>query len=201
MAMSVTNRRLDYYGLDRPRMGLRESGDAIVIRETESGLCACIIDVLGHGPEAHAIAVKSELFLRSAAEIDDPTALLTGLHAALKGTRGAAAGAAVLNAANGVLRYAGVGNTVIRRFGAVQDRLFSVDGIVGSMMRSPREQRMNLSPGDAVIMYTDGVQDRFELSDYPQLPGQDAQTIARTVIQRFGRDHDDAACIVVRYDP
>ncbi len=199
--MRVTNGRLDSYGLDRPHMGFRHSGDAVVIREAGPGLMAAIVDVLGHGPEAHAAAVKAEQFLRDVLDAGDPVALLVGLHEAIKGTRGAGAGIAVLSTATGVLRYAGVGNTVIRRFGSVQDRLFSADGIVGSTMRAPREQRMTLSPGDAIVMYTDGVHDRFELRDYPQLPCQDAETIVRTVIQRFGKDHDDAACIAVRYDP
>jgi serine phosphatase RsbU (regulator of sigma subunit) len=201
MEMKVTDRRLDCHGLARPHMGFRDGGDAVVIRELGHGLLAAVVDGLGHGPEAHAVAERAEQFLRNAVAADDPVALMVGLNEALKGTRGAAAGLAVLTSATGVLRYAGVGNTVIRRFGSGQDRLVSVDGIVGGTMRTPREQRMTLSPGDAIVLHTDGVHDRFELSDYPQLLGQDAETIARTLIQRFGKDYDDAACIALRYDP
>ena len=68
-------------------------------------------------------------------------------------------------------------------------------------MRSPREQQMTLYPRAVVVMYTDGVRDRFELRDYPQLPVHDARTITRTLIRLFGKDNDDAACIAVRYDP
>jgi phosphoserine phosphatase RsbX len=77
----------------------------------------------------------------------------------------------------------------------------SVDGIVGGTMRTAREQQMRLSPRDIVVMYSDGVRDHFELSDYPQLLLGNAETIARTVIRRFAKEHDDAACIALRYDP
>ena len=59
---------------------------------------------------------------------------------------------------------------------------------------------MTLTPGDIVLLYTDGVKDRFQLQDYPQLLHHTAELIARTVIQRFGKDHDDASCIALRYE-
>lgn len=199
--MNATRRRVDYYGLVRSHVGYRHAGDAAVVVEHEGKLLAAIVDVLGHGPEAHDVAARAKLFLDNGLGPGEPIGLLRSLHEVLKGTRGAAAGVAVLDTATGLLRYAGVGNTVIRRFGAGSDRLVSADGIVGGSMRAPREQRMTLCPGDTVIMYSDGVRDRFELRDYPQLLLQDAETIARTVIRLFARDHDDAACIAVRYEP
>lgn len=199
--MKATHHHVDHYGLVRPHAGYREGGDAAVVVERDGIILAAIVDALGHGPEAHAVAVRAQGFLNGGVAIDSPVDLLNGLHTALRGTRGAAAGLAVLDTATGLVRYAGIGNTVIRRFGSGPDRLVSGDGIVGGTMRTPREQRITLSPGDTIIMYTDGVRDRFELRDYPQLPLQGAETIARTMIQRFGKDHDDAACIALRYDP
>jgi phosphoserine phosphatase RsbX len=194
--------RVDYYGLVRPRVGYRHAGDAAVIVAYEGKLLAGIVDVLGHGPEAHEVAMKAKHYLDNGLEPGDPLELLKGLHDTLRGTRGAAAGLAVLDSAQGLVRYAGVGNTTIRRFGTVDDRLVSVDGIVGGgTMRTPREQRMSLSRRDVVLMYSDGVRDHFEWRDNPQLLRGDAEKIVRTVIRLFGRDYDDAACIAVRYDP
>jgi negative regulator of sigma-B (phosphoserine phosphatase) len=193
--------RLDYYGLVRPRVGYHQAGDAVVIVEHSGKLLAGIVDVLGHGPEAHDVALKAQRFLDNDLEPGNPLELLRGLHSVLRGTRGAAAGLAVLDAAEGLVRYVGVGNTAIRRFGTVADRLVSVDGIVGGTMRTAREQQMRLSPRDIVVMYSDGVRDHFELSEYPQLLLGNAETIARTVIRRFAKEHDDAACIALRYDP
>jgi serine phosphatase RsbU (regulator of sigma subunit) len=192
---------MDYFGLVRPKVGYRQAGDAVVIVAYRGKLLTGIVDVLGHGPEAHDVAIQAQRFLDSGLEPGDPIKLLRGLHDALRGTRGAAAGLAVFDADEGLVRYAGVGNTAIRRFGTVADRLVSVDGIIGGTMRTPREQRMRLSPRDIVVMYSDGVRDHFELSEYPTLLLGNAEKIARGVIRRFAKEHDDAACIAVRYDP
>lgn len=201
MEMNSTCHRVDYYGLVRPHVGYRHAGDAVVVTEHECKLLAAIVDVLGHGPEAHDVATKAKRFLENGLRSGDALELLKGLHETLKGTRGAAAALGVLDLTTGLMRYVGVGNTVIRRFGSGTERLVATDGIVGGNMRTPREQRMTLSPRDTVLMYTDGVQDRFELRDRPQLLLQDAETIARTVVRLFSKDYDDAACIVLRYDP
>jgi hypothetical protein len=194
-------RRVDYYGLVRPKIGYRDAGDAVILAAHGGNLLAGVVDVLGHGPEAHDVAMKAQRFLDNGSEPGDPVELLRGLHGALMGTRGAAAGLAVLDTAEGLARYAGVGNIAIRRFGTIADRLVSIDGIVGATMRTPREQQMRLSPRDIVVIYSDGVRDHFELRDYPELLLGDAEKIARTVIRRFGKEHDDASCVVVKYDP
>ena len=201
MEVSSTCHRVDYYGLVRPHVGYRHAGDAVVVVEHDCKLLAAVVDVLGHGPEAHDVATKAQHFLENGLRSDDPLEVLKGLHGTLKGTRGAAAALGVLDLTTGLMRYLGVGNTVIRRFGAGAERLAAADGIVGGNMRTPREQRMTLSPRDTVVMYSDGVHDRFELRDRPQLLLQSAETIARTVLKLFSKDYDDAACIVVRYDP
>ena len=193
--------RVDYYGIVRPKVGYRHSGDATIIVANDGKLLAGIVDVLGHGPEAHEVAVQAKHFLDNSLVLADPVELLKGLHNTLRGTRGAAAGLAVLDAAKGLVRFAGVGNTAIRRFGSAADRLVSVDGIVGGTLRTLREQRMSLRPGDVLVMYSDGVRDHFEWRDHPQLLLGDAEKIARAVMRLFGKDHDDAACIAVRYHP
>ena len=56
-----------------------------------------------------------------------------------------------------------------------------------------------LKPGDLVVLYTDGVSDRFTSDDYPGLCRHSPDEVAGNIVQRFGKDHDDAACIAVRY--
>lgn len=196
---------VDYRSLVRPRPGHRHAGDATVVVESGKLLWVAIVDVLGHGEEAHVVAVQATNFLDRCLGADparaNPAEVLRDLHAVLKGTRGAAAGVCLLDTKSGLVRYAGVGNTVARCLGRHSSRFVSADGIVGGNMPTPREHRLTMVRGDTLLMYTDGVQDRFELADYPQLPLHNAETIVRTVIQRFGKDHDDAACIAVRYRP
>ncbi len=191
--------RLEYAQVNRPHYYEHVSGDAAVVREQNHLLFAAIVDVLGHGPEAHEVAVESEKFL-AAHWNDSLIELMDRLHEHLAGSRGAGAGLCLVDRRSGLLRYTGIGNTVIRRFGCSELRLLSRAGIIGGSRRTPREEQMTLTPGDVVLLYTDGVKDRFELQDYPQLLHHTAESIARTVIQRFGKNHDDATCIALRYE-
>ena len=49
------------------------------------------------------------------------------------------------------------------------------------------------------MLYTDGIKEQFQMEDYPQLRYEAAPRIARTIVTRYGKDYDDASCVVVRY--
>jgi serine/threonine protein phosphatase PrpC len=66
-------------------------------------------------------------------------------------------------------------------------------------MRSPLEQSLTVENSDVVILTTDGVKENFDPEDYPQMHSQKAITIARNIVQRFGKSYDDATCIVLRW--
>ncbi len=174
------------------------SGDTTVVQQLDDGLFAAIVDVLGHGPEAHELTGTIEKVLNDSAEAD-VSITLERLHNALQGSRGAAAGLCRISA-GGRVDYAGVGNTAVRRLGTAETRLISRDGVIGQQMRTPLPQELQLEPGDVLLLYTDGVKDRFTLADYPGVLEQSAQAIARNIVQRFGKDYDDAACIAVRFE-
>lgn len=177
----------------------RVSGDTAFIRERDGLVFAAVVDVLGHGEEAHQLAVAIDEFL-AAGWSADVVDTMERLHAHLAGSRGAGAGLCVVECDTGLLRYAGIGNTVLRRFGTKELRLASRPGIIGGSTRSPRDERMSLNISDVVLMYTDGVKDRFTLGEYPELLHHSAELISRNVVQRFGKDYDDATCIALRYE-
>ena len=191
--------QLQHSSLIRPCRGERLSGDAVVIRPLEQGLFVAIVDVLGHGPEAHELTHVIDAYLARYGT-SDVSGLMTRLHQHLKGTRGAAVGLCAIDAATGRLDYAGIGNTALRRFGNAETRLVSQDGVLGQNMRTPRPQTIQLEPGDLIVLYTDGVSDRFTSEDYPGVMRHAPKEVASNIIQRFGKDHDDAACIAVRYN-
>lgn len=88
---------------------------------------------------------------------------------------------------------------VIRSFGPRETRLSSAAGTLGHQIRTPQEHRMQLGKANVLVLYTDGIKERFELEDYPQLRYQSASVIAETIVDRFGKSHDDASCIVFRH--
>ncbi len=182
----------------RPCQGEDVSGDTVVLRPLEDGLLVAIVDVLGHGRDAHELALVIEELLGRYGSAD-VAATMTNLHEQIKASRGAAVGLCAIDTAEGRAVYVGTGNTVMRRFGKTDTRLMSQDGILGQNMRTPRPQTLQLEPEDLIVLYTDGVSDRFTADDYPSISSQAPKDIVRTIIERFGKDYDDAACIAVRY--
>lgn len=189
---------VDYSFYVRPCRGERVSGDLVVVRSDEDQVFLAIIDALGHGRSAHAIARQAANYLREN-WTTDLEKTMASLHEELSATDGAAAGLCVVEQGTGRARYVGVGNTMVRQFGSEPGRAFSVPGTLGHQIRKPKTQCLSLHEGDLLMMYTDGVKEQFELEDYPQLRYQSAREIARTVVTRYGKDHDDASCVVLRY--
>jgi hypothetical protein len=181
----------------RPRYGHRVGGDAAFVIETAHGLLAAVVDVLGHGEEAHELAVRMQDYLienASGSVVD----MLSRLHESYRGSRGAAVGLCLIDD-EARLRFAGIGNTVIRRFGRSESRLVSRDGVVGGTMRKPAEEVLDLVDGDVILMYTDGVRAHFDSSDVPRLRTDSPYVVAAGIVHRFGKYHDDASCVVLRY--
>jgi serine phosphatase RsbU (regulator of sigma subunit) len=194
----IVGELLEHSSQIRPCRGELLSGDAVVIRPLEPGLFVAIVDVLGHGPEAHELTHVIDAYLTRYGT-SDVSGLMTRLHQHLKGSRGAAVGLCAIDAATGRIDYAGIGNTTLRRFGKTETRLVSQDGVLGQNMRTPLHQTLQLEPGDLIVLYTDGVSDRFTSDDYPGVLRHAPKEVANNIVQRFGKDYDDAACIAVRY--
>jgi negative regulator of sigma-B (phosphoserine phosphatase) len=189
---------LQYASTIRPCQGETLSGDAVVIRPLENGLLLAIVDVLGHGPDAHELTHRIDAFLTRHGS-RDVAAMMAHLHQHLRGTRGAAVGLCVVDTTSGQVDYAGIGNTAMRNFGTTETRLVSQDGVLGQNMRTPLHQKLQLESGDLVVLYTDGVSDRFTAQDYPGVALHSPTDVANNIVQRFGKNHDDAACIALRY--
>ncbi len=182
----------------RPYLGQRVSGDTVVIEHRDDILFLAIVDALGHGPQANAVANKAEQFLCNNWS-SDVLDTMQRLHSDLKETIGAGAGLCVVDRITRKARYIGVGNTVLRTFGSQATRLISSDGIIGSRFRTPAVQTVSLNESGIILMYTDGVSDRFDVDQYPQIHYHSASAIARKIVDSFGKPYDDATCMAIRY--
>jgi serine phosphatase RsbU (regulator of sigma subunit) len=190
---------LEHSLLVRPCPGERFAGDAAVVREFGPSLTlAAMIDVTGHGFAASRTAQRIRGYLESCRPTDVVT-LLKRLDELLQGSEGAAVGLCLIDASTGRLSYAGAGNTVIRRVGVNDNRLVSREGMVGVRMHTPRSEQLDLVDRDLVLMYSDGIAERmsFELHDGSR--SKPTAAIAKNLIEQFGKDYDDAGCIVLRY--
>lgn len=186
----------DTFQLVRPCTGERVSGDFAVTKKLEDGLLAAIVDVSGHGPEANELAVKLEPEISNWPDAD-LTRLMRQLDRASASSRGAAVGLAHFQS-DGSLRYVGVGNTRIQKFGEKAWKGVSKDGVLGSRTPSLREESVALHEGDVIALFTDGLTERISERDYPRLALETPPVIAQNLIKLFGKPYDDASCIVIK---
>jgi anti-sigma regulatory factor (Ser/Thr protein kinase)/serine/threonine protein phosphatase PrpC len=184
----------------RPCRGELVSGDAIYVDRRGDHFLMVVIDALGHGREANRAARLAQSVLRDTKKASVMTLTQT-LHEALATTVGAAAGICEIDLATKIGQYCSVGNTVGRVLGKRDIRFHSTPGVLGSNLRPPRQDRFHLEPGDVLVMYSDGISDRFGVENYPQIGYQSARTIATNLLARFGKQHDDASCVVMRNLP
>lgn len=189
----------DYFLAERPLLKGGESGDVGIIKEFDtSKVFMAIIDALGHGKDAHKVAVICKDFLEKNYGYN-LLEIIYSLHDHIKGLRGAVAGLCLLDLIKRELRYVGVGDITLRKFGSDNISLISRPGIIGYKISTPKEEVAKILPKDVLILYTDGIKSHFDLEDYPVLLKQKAKFIAKQIVDNFGRKNDDAACIVFRF--
>ncbi len=185
-------------GLSRPFPGETVCGDAYTAREVGGRRQVLLCDGLGHGGLAAAAAQVLVAEFLAAGELG-PAEVLAHLHARSRHTRGAVAAVAELDLERGELVFAGIGNigaSVVDLDG--RRNLVSLPGIVGQQLRDIREFRYPMPPGALVILYSDGLTDRWELGGYPGLATHQPILVAATLLRDAGRRRDDAAVLVAR---
>lgn len=180
----------------RPADGETLCGDAYVIVPRGRTTLVALADGLGHGPEA-ARAARS-FCAHVEADADAPLEeILAAADRAVAGTRGVAASLLRLDPP-GHAEFAGVGNVVLRVLGRTPVHPLNVAGIIGRRStRRLRCERFAVQHGDLLVMHSDGVSGRWAL-DAPSAGPPDR--VARTLLETYGRPHDDATCVVVRWD-
>lgn len=174
------------------------NGDGVFASADKEQLFIGIVDGAGHGPEAHVIARASCDFFEKNKNMALPS-LMSELHESLRGTRGGVAIIGKLNYESLQFSFVGIGNVVLRKIGKSSKRAVTQDGVIGYHIRTPHEQTMQFASGDILIMHTDGISSYFDEHDYPRILRDNAETIANNLIYKFGKNNDDATCIVIRF--
>jgi serine/threonine protein phosphatase PrpC len=186
----------------RKHPGTTESGDQYLVESYDpGGVLVAVVDGLGHGPKAAAVAKQTVAALEGQAR-DPLTLLFERCHRALRGSRGVVMSLASFSALNGTMTWLGVGNVegVLIRGSAVasakDERLILRGGIVGYRLPSLRPITLRVSRGDTLILATDGLRSGF--ASKPDLSGSPQQIAERIFAQHY-RGTDDALILVTRY--
>jgi phosphoserine phosphatase RsbX len=181
--------------------GEHESGDLHVVAPFEGGALVAAIDGLGHGPEA-AVAARNAARAMERNCTKPVTELLERCHEGLRGTRGAVITLASFDASANKMTWAGVGNiegTLLRADpgeGRARESVMLVGGVPGHQLPAVRPNELAVSPGDTLVLATDGVRGGYlDLVDI----GDPPQQLADQLLSEYGKSTDDALVLVARY--
>jgi phosphoserine phosphatase RsbX len=175
-----------------------ESGDLHVVIPFPGGALVGLIDGLGHGPEAAAAASAAAGLLEAHAS-DSVLVLVQRCHDALRKTRGAAMSLASFRTEDSSMTWLGIGNVdgvLVLGNGALAAGIAARGGVVGYQIPMLRTSTVRVSPGDTLIMATDGIRGRFTAD---LAIDHEPQEIAESTLARFARGSDDAHVLVARY--
>jgi anti-sigma regulatory factor (Ser/Thr protein kinase) len=180
-----------------PYPGEESCGDAWAI----AGTSVFVADGLGHGLEAaRAAAVAVEVFednyRKPAPEV------VEAIHLALRSTRGAAVAVATIDLAQGRIFYCGLGNISGMVVSAASAHgMASQNGTAGHEVSRIRHFEYDWPEGALLVMHTDGVSAKWDLSSYPGLALRHPSLISAVLYRDFRRHRDDATVVVSRVRP
>jgi anti-sigma regulatory factor (Ser/Thr protein kinase) len=187
-------------GLCVPYPGEVVCGDGWAVAPAEERLVMLLADGSGHGPEAHRAAARAIEILRDKAKAA-PEEVVQRVHAALGATRGAAVAVARLEpeANGGNVNFVGVGNISAALVDATDvRRMVSLNGTAGHVAPRIRAFQYAYRDTPTVILHSDGLTSRWDLSEYPGLMSAHPSLIAGVLYRDFRRGRDDASILAVR---
>jgi len=197
----LETRLVEWASASRPFAPGDESGDACLVLELPRVELVAVVDGLGHGREAAAVAKRS-LALIAGATGGSPLDMIRHCHEGLKETRGAVFGLAWFAKESSTMSWAGVGNVqgvLIRAASEANPRQVSLvfqSGVLGRQLPALHVSTMALAPGDTLTFATDGIAPGF--ADALGIEASPRRTADRILAEHWGGG-DDALVVVGRY--
>lgn len=172
-------------------------GDEWAVLSGEDQHFVVVVDGLGHGPFAAEAARGAVAAFRDSVS-REPGEIVAAISGAIRGTRGAAVAIARLDPGSGRVCFAGVGNIV----GAIIDRatgrstsMVSMNGTAGHVVPRIQEFHYDWPAGAVVLMHSDGLDRRWDLTRYPGLASRPPALIAGLLYRDHRRERDDATVL------
>ncbi len=199
--METLNGELASIGVaSRALQGQSVSGDTYVVAPFPGGLLVAAIDGLGHGREASIAGKAAAESILSCAH-ETVLSVIQRCHECIHHTRGVVMSVASFNAVDSTMTWLAVGNVeayLLRADLSSREKPYILmrGGVIGHSLPPLRAEILVVSPGDTLVMATDGIRSGFSSALESKAPPQE---IADTIMTRFSRDTDDALVIVVRW--
>jgi anti-sigma regulatory factor (Ser/Thr protein kinase) len=178
--------------------GEKLCGDGYFVKKAENQTGIFLGDGLGHGPHANDAVQQAIEAFKTCEEADDPVEILRFINEKVKKTRGLVGTVAIFGHKTKVVRICGVGNiTTTLCHGLETKNCMSYNGIIG--LRIPNSMNyteVDVEKYQCIIMYSDGIKSRLDLSKYPALLKYDPSIIASAIFKDNARRNDDTTVLV-----
>jgi anti-sigma regulatory factor (Ser/Thr protein kinase) len=198
LGMVAQSNELLIAGMALPYPGERVCGDGWYALQTPDRTMLLIADGLGHGLGAAEAAQEAIAIFKQRSNLG-PGEILSYMHDALRKTRGAVAAIAEIRPKENRLVYAGVGNVSgVMLTGADSKSLVSHNGTLGITAPRIQEFRSDWSPDAVLVLHSDGIQSKWDLSPYRGLLARHPAVIGGALLRDFRRQRDDASVIVLK---
>ena len=189
---------LNFAGMTVPYPGERVSGDGWFLHRDQDRTLAMLIDGLGHGWGAAEAAQEAIATFTKNVSLG-PADLLGTIHDALRKTRGAVAGVVEIRPRTGKVIFSGVGNiSALLITPGSSKNMVSHNGTLGATISRVQEFQFDWIPDAMLVLHSDGVQTRWDLSSYPGLTAKHPAVICGALLRDFRRQRDDAGVIVIK---
>ncbi|GGR10975.1 SpoIIE family protein phosphatase [Deinococcus ruber] len=176
-------------------------GDDWTYSAGQTMLKLMMVDGLGHGLGAHEAARTAVAAFPQSSHLR-PAETLTHIHQALRSTRGAVGAVAAIDVSAGTVQFAGVGNVSGVVLDAAQRRgLMSHNGTLGQETRTVQTQEVPWTPPSVLVVHTDGLTNRWDVSSAPGLLRRRSAVIAGVLYRDYARERDDATVVVIKAAP
>lgn len=185
--------------LSRPLASETVCGDTWADQHLRPGLMRLMIaDGLGHGEFAAGASRKAIDVFKANPNVKLPD-LITAIHEALLGTRGAAVAIAELDSGQALVSYVGIGNIAAMLVGRESTvNLVSLNGTAGAQFRDCRLFTYPWPENGTLIMNSDGLKTRLNISQYVGLLERHPSLLAGALHRDYTRGTDDSTVVVVR---
>jgi anti-sigma regulatory factor (Ser/Thr protein kinase) len=194
----ASKNNLEVAGLAVPVAGERLCGDGLAWIQTPEQTGIIAVDGLGHGLGAAEAAEEAIRIFHLYAQYG-PAEILARIHDALRKTRGAAVSIAQVRPLAGTLTYAGVGNiSAVILSDTMGRNLVSYNGTLGHIISKIQEFKVEWPRRAVLVMHSDGLQTRWDLSKYPGLLARNPALIAGVLFRDFRRQRDDTSVLVAK---
>lgn len=185
--------------LNVSKPGQTVSGDGVEVIFNDHHTKIMMGDGLGHGREAYD-AVQLAIANFNICPENDPSRILEFIHHPVKGSRGIVATAVTVDHQSKKWKICGVGNVATRLYEGIQTKNYvSYNGIIGlNIPRTLKNHEAALNKHQCLVMSTDGVKSKWDLSRFPLILKYDPLMLAMAIYKECARKTDDMSILIAR---